>query len=129
MEYRPPDEYYWDRLIEPTNQIPNPNELEECLELSMLQYIEKSMLDHELKSSELYEKYKKILLKYNRLNQYDTKIKEFTSYIEPIMDEYSKHHISIQLDEESYQSIMNIVNSIRLTQEEKDLMNQLFSKY
>ncbi len=128
MEYRPPDEYYSERLVEPP-RIEYPNELEECLKLSMIQYIEKNMIDHELKYSEIYEKYKKILLKYRRLNQYDSKIKDFTSYIEPIMDEYARHRIPIQLDDESYHNIMSIVNSIRLTQEEKELMNQLFSKY
>ncbi len=128
MEYRPPDEYYTERLVQPTRIPPNPNELEECLQISMIQYIEQSMLEHELKSSELYEKYKKILLKYKRLNQYDSKIQDFTSYIEPIMYEYSKHGISIPLDDETHQNIMAIVNSIRLTQEEKELMNQLFSK-
>jgi hypothetical protein len=126
MEYRQPDQYYSDRLVGNTTI---PNELEECLQLSMIQYIEDSIIDHHLKYSELYEKYKKILLKYQRLNQYDSSIKEFTSYIEPIMNEYSMHGNPIQLDEESYQNIMVTIHSIRLIEEEKTLMNQLFSKY
>lgn len=128
MEDREPDTYIHERMIDDIQHPIHNNEIEECLQLSMLQYIETSILDHELKYSELYEKYKQILLKYKRLNQYDSKIKEFTSYIEPIMDDYSKHGISIQLDNESYNNMLLIINSIRLSEEEKELMTQLFSK-
>jgi hypothetical protein len=128
MNYREPDSYIHQRLVNnPT--ISSYDELEQCLEISMLQYIENSIIDYEVNYIELYEKYKQILLKYKRLNQYDSKIKEFTSYIEPIMDEYSKHGIPIQLNQESYINMMSIINSIRLSEEEKELMNQLFSKY
>jgi len=129
MEYRQPDQYYNDRLIGNSYDGNHPNELEECLRLSMEQYIENSIMDQQLKYTELYEKYKKILLKYQRLNRYDSTIQEFTSYIEPIMNEYAMNGNPIGLDHESYQNIMVTINSIRLTEEEKSLMNQLFSKY
>jgi hypothetical protein len=128
MNYRQPDPYIQQRLVN-NPSTSSSNELEECLQISMLQYIENSIIDHAVKYTELYEKYKQILLKYKRLNQYDSKIKDFTSYIEPIMDDYSKHGIPIHLDEESYVNMMSIINSIRLSEEEKELMNQLFSKY
>lgn len=128
MDYRQPDSYVQQRIVN-TPYTSSPNELDECLQISMLQYIENSIIDHAVKYTELYEKYKQILLKYKRLNQYDSKIKDFTSYIEPIMDDYSKHGIPIHLDDESYLNMMSIINSIRLSEEEKELMNQLFSKY
>jgi hypothetical protein len=128
MEYREPDQYYNEQLTTDTLNYSS-NDLEQCLELSMLQYIEKSMVDQQIKYSELYSKYKQILLKYKRLNYYDSTIRDFTSYIEPIMDEYSKHGIPVKLDDDTYKHIISIVNSIRLTEEEKELMNQLFSKY
>lgn len=125
MEYRNPDSYYSEQLS------PSPyvsDDLQTCLQLSMNQYIEEQTLNAELKYSELYSKYQKILLKYRKLNCYDSTIKDFTSYIEPIMDEYSRTGISIQLDDATFTTMMATVNSIRLNTEEKQLMNQLFSK-
>lgn len=128
MEYRTPDQYYSEQLIDNNQSIREPNELEKCLELSMLEYIETSLLQHELKSSKLYSKYKQILLKYEKLNKYDSSIRDFTSYIEPIMYEFSQTGLPVELDSISYNNLFVTINSIRLTVEEKELMTQLFSK-
>lgn len=132
MDYRTPDQYYSEQLID-NNQINGQisvqsNELERCLEISMIEYIEKSMIEHELKYSNLYSKYKQILLKYEKLNKYDSSIRDFTSYIEPIMHEYCQNGQSIEVDIKTYTNILGIINSIRLNTEEKELMHQLFSK-
>jgi hypothetical protein len=126
---RIPDSYYTEQLVQQQLTISSEDDVERCLQLSMVEYIEQSILNQETKYTELYSKYKTILLKYKKLNQYDSTIRDFTSYIEPIVDEYCKHSISIELDEESYLNIINIIQSIRLTTEEKELMFQLFSKY
>lgn len=128
MDIRTPDQYYTEQLTPSTGNVQS-NDLEKCLELSMIEYINKSLIDQELIYSELYSKYKKILIKYEKLNKYDDTIREFTSYIEPIIDEYCRHKQSISLDNESYLKMMATVNSIRLTTEEKELMSHLFSKY
>ncbi len=131
MDYRTPDQYYSEQLVGSNPVQPHtvqPNELEQCMQLSMLEYIEQSIVDNQMKYSELYSKYKQIISKYKRLNRYDSSINDFTSYIEPIIDTYCQTNVPIELDVTSYTNIMALVNSIRLTKEEKELMTQLFSK-
>lgn len=145
MDYRSPDEAYYDRLVEPRynslseqEQIDQciqlsmvnseQNQLEECLQLSMINYIEHNIFENEKKSNILFEKYEPILQKYKKINRYDVKINEFNNFIGPIIDDYCRTGISLELEEDHYNDIITTVNSIRLNNEEKELMNQLFSK-
>ena len=134
-EIRPPDEVKREQLISNDN-IFHDKELEEAIYLSIQEAIEqeKKIQEYENKIIEEYSKerekrrvkFEKLLFNLNKVAKFDKTLRETYEIIEPIIDAYCNQFIENYLvDDETFQSIFNNLNSIRTDKKIIDILKTI----
>jgi hypothetical protein len=134
-EIRPPDEVKREQLIS-NNNIFHDKELEEAIYLSIQEAIEqeKKIQEYENKIIEEYSKerekrrvkFEKLLFNLNKVAKFDKTLRETYEIIEPIIDAYCNQFIENYLvDDETFQSIFNNLNSIRTDKKIIDILKTI----
>lgn len=138
-DIRPPDPVKRERLIDPPYQEYNYNfynkneydyDIDDILKMSLENFEleeEQKVLDFlSNERKKLFEKYDNIKKKIRKIQFFDTINNPLYEIIVAIIEMYEMEAINTyKLDEKSYNDIMKLIKSIRLTNEEKELLVKL----
>ncbi len=142
-EVRQPDEYYSETLCHGYNDSEldlainmsleeqfEKNKIEIAIEKSILEGIQmekQKELDEKQKRIDKRNKYKELLLRIKRVGFYDTKLKDFYEIIRNMIDEIcERNNESYKVDDSLFSFLTGTLKTIRLTNEDKELISNLF---
>jgi hypothetical protein len=133
-EIRPPDDIIRERLIDYNYSYNNDYDYDNIeLEMAINESI-KEQQEYEKKRLEMLEKtrlrvqtFKDVLFKIKKISMIDNKILKLYNIIEPIINSYCECKLDIyECDKDTYDTIFGTLKTIRLTESEYILFNNLF---
>ena len=135
---RPPDDTFNEQLIEDT-RCEFEKEIEEAMYISMQeinqqrdinrQYEEELVRDYTNETNRRKESFKEFLFTINKIGKFDNEVREIYNIIDPIIESYCGQFIqSCELDQETYNKILDTLKKIRNNQQYVDILKNIILK-